>query len=121
MIDASSNRLAPGCRVLERVRRVDAEEAAAVGAQLLDRNLAGGRAQGNHLIHALHRYSIDVVGEGLRHALPDQVQRQQQAQRQQAVEGGAGHVDPEVTQGLGRFATDATAQARPGLPGRWRH
>jgi hypothetical protein len=46
----------------------------------------------------------------LRHALPDQIQRQQQAQRQQAVEGGAGHVDPEVAEGFRRLAADATAQ-----------
>ena len=53
---------------------------------------------------------IHVLREGLRHALPDQVQRQQQAQRQQAVEGGAGHVDPEVAQGLGGLAADAATQ-----------
>ena len=110
MIDATSNRLLHARRVLERMRRVDAEEATTVGAQLLDRNLAGGRAERNDLIDALHRHGIHVLREGLRHALPDQVQRQQQAQRQQAVEGGAGHVDPEVAQGLGRFATDAAAQ-----------
>jgi len=58
------------------------------------------------------------MGEGLRHALPHQEQRQHQAQRQQAVEGGTGHVDPEVTQGLGRFATDPTAQSdQDGQPG----
>lgn len=41
---------------------------------------------------------------------PVQKQCEHHAQRQQAVEGGAGHVDPEVAQGLGRFAPDPTAQ-----------
>ena len=36
-------------RVLERVGRVDVEEAAAVGAELLDRDLRGGRADGEGL------------------------------------------------------------------------
>jgi len=70
--------VAPGTRVLERVRRVHAEKAAAVGAQLLDRNLAGSRAQRDHLICTLQGDGIDVMGEGLRHALPDQKQRQHQ-------------------------------------------
>ncbi|MNU98582.1 hypothetical protein D3C71_886930 [compost metagenome] len=77
---------------------------------MLDRNLAGRRAERDHLINALHGHRIDVLREGLRHALPHQVQRQQQAQRQQAVEGGAGHVDPEVAERRGGFAADATAQ-----------
>ncbi|MNV55170.1 hypothetical protein D3C71_1473950 [compost metagenome] len=102
--------VAPGRRVLERMRRVDAEEAATVGTQLLDRNLAGSRAQGNDLVDALHRHRIHVLREGLRHALPDQIQRQQQTQRQQAVESGAGHVDPEVAKRCTGFAADAAAQ-----------
>ena len=37
-------------RVLERMRRVDVEEAAAVRAELLDRDLRGGRAHGEQLL-----------------------------------------------------------------------
>ncbi|MCY1407536.1 hypothetical protein D9M71_228400 [compost metagenome] len=102
--------VAPGRRVLERVRRVDAEEAAAIGAQLLDGDLAGRRAQRDGLVSPLQGQGLDVMTEGLRHALPDQQQSQQQAQRQQAVERGPGHVDPEVAQGVGRAPGNATAQ-----------
>ncbi|MNN06614.1 hypothetical protein D3C81_1194090 [compost metagenome] len=102
--------VAPRRRVLERMRRVHAEEATTVGAQLLDGNLTGSRSQRNHLVNTLHSHCIHVLRESLRHALPDQVQRQQQAQRQQAVEGGAGHVDPEVAQSPGGFAADAATQ-----------
>lgn len=100
----------PGSRVFERMRRVDPEEATAVGPQLLDRNLAGRRAEWDHLIDALHRQRADVVSEGLRHALPDQKQRQHQAQWQQAIEGGAGHIHPEIAQGAGGLATNPTAK-----------
>ncbi|MNF78653.1 hypothetical protein D3C84_608450 [compost metagenome] len=102
--------VAPGRGVLERMRRVDTEEATTVGTQLLDCNLAGRRPQWNHLVNALHSQRIHILCEGLWHTLPDQEQRQQQAQRQQAIERGAGHVDPEVTEGLRRFATDTAAQ-----------
>ena len=107
---AQLKQVGPGGRVFKWMRRVDTEETTAVGAQLLDRNLAGGRAQWDHLVNALQGHSVHVMSEGLRHTLPHQEQREHQAQRQQAVEGGAGHVDPEVAQGLGGFATDPTAQ-----------
>ncbi|MNQ53069.1 hypothetical protein D3C85_671020 [compost metagenome] len=45
--------VAPGRGVLERVRRVDAEETSPVGAQLLDCNLTRGRAQWNDLVNPL--------------------------------------------------------------------
>ena len=107
---ADFKQVAPGRRVLERMRRVDTKEATAVGPQLLDRDLAGGRPQGDDLVDALQGQRTHVLGESLRHALPDQEQRQQQAQREQAVERGAGHVDPEVAQGVGRLASDTAAQ-----------
>ena len=37
-------------RVLQRMRGVDVEEAAAVGAELLDGDLRGGRADGDGLL-----------------------------------------------------------------------
>lgn len=102
--------VAPGARVLERMGRVDAEEAAAIGAQLLDGDLAGRRAERDGLLGALQGGGMDIVEEGLRHALPDQQQRQQQAQRQQHVEGAAGQVDPEVAQLSCGAAADAARQ-----------
>ncbi|MNH10985.1 hypothetical protein D3C79_704810 [compost metagenome] len=92
------------------MRRVDAEEAATVGTQLLDRDLTGCGSQRDRLVSTLQGQGLDIVAEGLRHALPNQQQRQQQAQGQQAVEGGAGHVDPEVAQGLRRAPGNAATQ-----------
>ncbi|MCY1354583.1 hypothetical protein D9M69_409660 [compost metagenome] len=102
--------VAPGGRVLERMRRVHAEEAATVGAQLLDGDLAGRRAERDALLGALQGHRVGVVQESLRNALPDEEQRQQQAQRQQAVEGAAGQVDPEVAQAVGAAAADAAGE-----------
>ena len=62
-------------RVLVRVRRVGVEEAAAVGAQHLDRELRGDRPLGDRLLAALERRGSDVGVEVLRHALPDVEQR----------------------------------------------
>ena len=45
-IEATRQQVAPGGRVLERVGRVRAEEAAAVGPGLLDRHQRGHRARG---------------------------------------------------------------------------
>ncbi len=71
--------------------------------------LAAG-PQWNGLVSTLQGQRMGIVGKGLRHALPDQQQRQQQAQRQQAVEGGAGHVDPEVAQRRCTAPGNAAAQ-----------
>ncbi|MCY1403166.1 hypothetical protein D9M71_183330 [compost metagenome] len=102
--------VAPGGGVLERVRRVDTEETATVGAQLLDRNLARSRPQRDDLVGTLQGHRMGILCEGLRHALPHQEQGQQQAQGQQAVEGGAGHVHPEIAQGAGRTPRNSSAQ-----------
>ena len=47
-----STKLLNGAGVLERVRRVHVEEPAAVRAELLDRDLARGRAAGDELLGA---------------------------------------------------------------------
>ncbi len=92
-------------RVLERMRRVDVEEAAAVGAELLDRDLRGRRPHGQRLLgdrravgvgrgldegHRLIRFEV------LHHALRDQRERQHERQGQQDVERAAREVHPEV-------------------------
>ena len=61
-------------RVLEGVRRVGVEEAAAIGAEHLDGDLRGDRAYGDGLLGAFQRGRIDIGAERLRHALPDQEQ-----------------------------------------------
>ena len=62
-------------RVLERMRGVGVEEAAAVGAEHLDRFLRGDRAQRDGLLGALQRGRVGIGAERLRHALRDQEQR----------------------------------------------
>jgi hypothetical protein len=87
-------------RVFERMRRVGVEEAAAIGAEHLDRQLRGNRADGNRLLGALERGGIDIGAHRLRHAEIDEHQRHDDAERQQDVEGGAGHIDPEIADRL---------------------
>jgi hypothetical protein len=58
-------------RVLERMRRIGIEEAAAIGAEHLDRDLRGDRAHRDGLLGALKRGRIHVRAERLRDALPD--------------------------------------------------
>ncbi|MNO52897.1 hypothetical protein D3C76_433280 [compost metagenome] len=77
---------------------------------MLDGDLAGRRTERQGLLVTLQGDGVRVVGERLRYPLPDQQQRQQQAQRQQAIERGAGHVDPEVAQGGAGTSGDAPAQ-----------
>ena len=50
------------------MRGVDVEEPAAVGAELLDRDLRGDRSQRQHLVGALKRGRAGVVGERLHDA-----------------------------------------------------
>ena len=81
--------------ILERVGGVDVEEAAAVGAELLDRLLRGDRAA---------RELGDGAAEGLQHALRDEQDRADDRDRQQDVEGRPHEVLPEVAQRRRRAA-----------------
>ena len=83
-------------RVLERMRGVDVEEAAAVGAEHLDRDLRGDRAGGDGLAGAFEGGRLDRAGERLRHAEEDQDERENDADGQQHEEGDPGQVHPEV-------------------------
>ncbi|MEY9245258.1 hypothetical protein ABIF27_005913 [Bradyrhizobium elkanii] len=47
-------------RILERMRRVGVEEAAAIGAEHLDRNLRGDRSERDALLAAFQRGGIDI-------------------------------------------------------------
>ena len=97
-------------RVLERMRRIGVEEAAAIGAEHLDRDLRGDRADRDGLLGAFQRGGVDIGAERLRHALPDQEQREEHADREQDVERAAGDIDPEIADGLGRGAREAADQ-----------
>ena len=97
-------------RVLERMRGIGVEEAAAIGAEHLDRDLRGDRADRDGLLGAFQRRRIDIGAERLRHALPDQEQRVDDADRQQDVERAAGDIDPEIADRLHRGARKAADQ-----------
>ena len=97
-------------RILEGMRGVGVEEAAAVGAEHLDRDLRGDRADRDGLLGAFQRGCLDIRPERLRHALPDQEQRVDNADRHQDVERATGDIDPEVADRLHRSARKAADQ-----------
>ncbi len=74
-IDQVSIRSVSGGRVLERMRGVGVEEAAAVGAEFLDRFLEGGRPQRDQSASAFQRVRLDIGRQVLRHAEGDQRDR----------------------------------------------
>ena len=51
--------------------------------------------------------AVDAAGEGLRHALPDEHQRADDAERQQHVERDAHQIGPEIADGLRRPPREA--------------
>ncbi len=126
-------------RVFKGVGRVGVEEAAAVGPQLLDRLLGGDRPHGDGDLldrHALgDRVALGILervalvvqlrlvvagrldqrhglvgAEVLDHPLGDQDEGGDQGDRQQDVEGAAGHIDPEVAQHRGLAPHEAADQ-----------
>ena len=97
-------------RVLERMRGVGIEEAAAIGAEHFDGDLGGDRTDRDGLLGAFQRRRIDVSAERLRHALPYQKQRVDDADRQQDVKGTARDIDPEIADGAQRGPGEAADQ-----------
>ncbi len=85
-------------RVLERHRGVRVEEAAAVRAELLDRDLRGRRAHRQHLLRALDGRDLLVGAEVLDDALGHEQQRHDDRERQQDPENAASQVDPEIAE-----------------------
>ena len=76
---------------------VGVEEAAAVGAQHLDGFLRGHRPLPDGLgLAASSVCALCIAMQVLRNTLPDQQQRIDQADREQHIEHGPGHIDPEV-------------------------
>ena len=82
--------------ILERMRGIGVHEAAAVGAELLDRLLARHRPDRNGLLGAFERRRVDRTGQRLRHAERDEDEREDDRDRQQDVENDAAHIDPEI-------------------------
>ena len=95
------------------MRRVGVEEAAAVGAQLLDRLLRGDRSAGQHLRTADEGLHLGEAVEVLDDAGGEQCDRSDDRQRKQQPESAANQVDPEVAEGVGA-ASGEPADERDG-------
>ncbi len=96
-------------RILERMRSIGVEKAAAIGAEHLNRDLRGDRTDCDRLLGAFQRGRVDIGTERLRDALPDQEQRVGHANRQQDVERATRDIDPEAADrahGMPRKAAD---------------
>jgi len=78
------------------MRGVGVEEAAAIGAEHLDRFLAGDRTERDGLLHAFQRGRVDRHGEGLRNPAQQQIERVDDADRQQQIERDARDIGPEI-------------------------
>jgi hypothetical protein len=97
-------------RILERMRRVGVEEPAAVGAEHLDRDLRGDRADRDGLLGTLKRRRLDIRAERLRHALPHQEQGSDDTDRYEDIERAARDIDPEIADRPHRCAREAADQ-----------
>ena len=78
------------------MRGIGIEEAAAIGAELLDRDLARDRAERDRLLGAFERRDGCAGVERLRHAHGHLDQRGNHGERQQHVENRARHIDEEI-------------------------
>ena len=103
-------KVGPGVGVFERMGGVGVEEAAAVGAELLDDLLAGHRTNRYGLLGAFQGRGVDGPDQGLRHAQGDEDQRPDDRDRQQNVEGDSGQIGPEIADSGRRGAHEATHQ-----------
>ena len=100
----------PGVRILERMRRIGVEEAAAVGAEFLDDFLARHRPDRNGLFRSFEGCRVDGAGKRLGHAQSDKDEREDERNRQKNVEADAGHIDPEIADGRGGGADESAHQ-----------
>ena len=96
--------------ILERMRGVGVEEAAAVRPQLLDRDLGRRGALGNGLRLAFQGSRRRVLFEVLNHALRAEEQGADERERQQDIYRAANHVDPEVADGILLAARESAHQ-----------
>ena len=100
-------------RVLERVRGVDVEEAAAVGAELLDHLLRGDRAHRDRLRQAGDRVRRQVGGEVLDHALGDEHERADHARSASSRRGPCARCPARSCRCSCRCARRSRGSARP--------
>ena len=96
-----------GGRIFERMRGIGVEEAAAICAEHLDRDLRGNRPDRDGLLGPFHCRRIHVRAKCLRDALPDQEQRIGHADGDQDVKRHAGDIDPKIADGAHRVPREA--------------
>ena len=77
---------------------VGVEEAAAIGAHMLDGLERGHRPQRDRLVCSLHRMRGDAGGKGLRLALLDQQQREHERRGHQHARREADQVPVEIAE-----------------------
>src|SRR6516164_1996283 len=90
------------------MRGIGVEEAAAIGAEHLDGDLRGHRADRDGLLGAFERCRVNIRAERLRHALPDEKKGIRNADRKKNVERATGDIDPETADGANRMPGKAT-------------
>ena len=95
------------------MRGIGIKEPAAIGAQHLDRDLRRYRPDSDGLLGTFERRRLDIGPERLRHALPDEKERRQDADGHEHVKRAARDIYPEVADGLHRV-TRKTANERNG-------
>jgi hypothetical protein len=78
------------------VRGIGIEEAAPVAAQKLDDFLRRYGPAGNRLRRTFERSGFDRWRQSLRHALPNEKESRQHADREQNVEPAANKIDPKI-------------------------
>src|SRR6516164_10294659 len=81
------------------MRGIGVEKAAAIGAEHLDGDLRGHRADRDGLLGAFERCRVNIRAKRLRHALPDEEQGIRNADREKNVERATGDIDPEAADG----------------------
>ena len=98
-------------RVFKRVGGIGVEEAAAIRADLFDGFLAGYGSKRQGLFGAFKRRDVEMLGQGLGHALQDERQGHDQRERQEDVERHPHHVAPEIAQSLAPVRRESPRQS----------
>ena len=107
----------PGGRIFKGMGGIGIEETAAIGAQLLDRFLAGNGSQGNSLLGTFQCCCIDRALKRLRHAKGYEGNGHHNGERQEHIERRLDEIVPEIANGCAELRAKArvkaTARAMP--------
>ena len=106
------NEVCDRVRVFEWMRRVGIEESASVRAEHLDDFLRSNRPLGDELLSAFKSSDLGVGAQILRHALPHEEQPNHNRDGQEHIKRAAGHIDPEIADGIGVPPREAPDQRK---------